>query len=161
PDTKTIAVSVSNPPSPNINPAGPFCSVDGTVQLNVSPNTGIWTASSYLTQQGVFTPSLSPVGTNNAVQYVIGTITCNAQQTTFISVEAFVSSSITTSQLPDQCNTGILLNLLPMTLNNNGLWSGPGVQGSSFNPAQAGVGTMVLNYNTASSPSHLCPDQHT
>ena len=159
PDSKTIAVSVLNPASPNISLAGPFCSISGVVQLSVSPNTGTWSSAPYLTSGGLFTPSLATVG-NNQVQYVIGTNTCNSQQTKFISVEAFVPSNIVNS-IPNQCNTSSAVNLLPITVNNLGVWAGPGILGASFSPNMTGAGVFVLNYNTASSPSGLCPSQST
>jgi gliding motility-associated-like protein len=59
------------------------------------------------------------------------------------------------------CNTGSPLNLVPYTQSSQGVWSGQGISGTNFNPASAGAGTFVLTYNTASSPSGLCPDQST
>jgi gliding motility-associated-like protein len=155
-DTRTIAVSISNPPSPSIVQVGPFCNNAGALQLSVTPNIGSWTQSPYLTNTGLFTPSLSPVG-NNLVQYVIGTSTCNSQQTKQIGVEAFVSAAIAQA-IPDQCNTSSPVNLTPITSNNLGVWTGQGISGTSFNPALSGAGTFTLTYNTLSSPSGLCPD---
>lgn len=157
PDSRTIAVSVLNPPTPNITQVGPYCNTSAPVQLLVSPSTGSWTASSFLSSNGVFTPSLSSVGANG-VQYVIGTSTCNSQQTKLISTEAFVSA-VMISNISDQCNTNAPLNLSPFTLNNSGTWSGAGIAGNTFNPAISGAGTFTLTYQTASSPSGLCPDQ--
>ncbi|MCC6372214.1 MAG: hypothetical protein IT236_14515, partial [Bacteroidia bacterium] len=157
--TAAVNISVLNPPVPTINQIGPFCSKDAAVQLVVSPGTGTWTGASYLNTSGVFVPSLAAVG-NNAVQYVIGTNTCNSQQTKFISVEGFASAALT-GKIADQCNTSTPINLLPITQSNQGVWSGPGISGTSFNPGTAGAGNFVLTYNTASSPSGLCPDQST
>jgi gliding motility-associated-like protein len=156
-DVSTIAVSVLNPATPKISNVGPICNNAAAIQLTVTPSTGMWTSSPYLTSNGIFTPSLTSVG-NNAVQYVIGTNTCNSQSTKFVSVEAFVSAKIT-SQLPDQCNNGPGVNLSPFTLNSGGVWSGPGIAGQTFNPSMTGSGTFTLTHNTASSPSGLCPDQ--
>ena len=159
PDSNKIVVSVLNPPTPNILQLGPYCNNGGPIQLTVTPNSGTWTPTPYLTNTGVFTSSLSPVGNNN-VQYVIGTNTCNSQQTKQISIEAFISSNLVSS-MPDQCNTGSAVNLLPISQNNSGVWSGQGVSGTSFNPSISGAGNFILIYNTASSPSGLCPDQST
>jgi len=158
-ESTTIAVSLLNPPVPSITQVGPYCSKGSPAQMTVSPATGYWTSSSFLNSNGVFTPSLASIG-NNAVQYVIGTSTCNTQQTKYISVEAFVPASIL-SAIPDQCNTGSQMNLLPFTQSNQGVWSGPGISGTSFNPAVAGAGNFILGYSTASSPSGLCPDHST
>lgn len=158
-DDQTITVSVLNPPTPNITLVGPYCNVGAPVQLTVTPAIGSWVVSSYVNANGVFTPSLSPVG-NNIVQYVIGTNTCSSQETVSISVEGFVPASITNS-ISDQCTTNPPVNLLPITVSNLGTWSGVGVLGTSFDPALSGTGTITLTYNTASSPSGLCPDQAT
>ncbi len=160
PDSTKIAVSVLNPPVPNIALAGPFCSADPKTQLTVTPvNSGTWTTYSYMNNQGIFTPSLAAIGAN-LVQYVTGTSTCSAQQSKFINVEAYVPATILRG-LPDQCNTGQVVNLQPLTNSGNGTWSGNGVQGSFFNPGNAGAGAHVLTYSTSSIPSGLCPDHST
>lgn len=159
PDTQTITTHILNPPSASITPVGPLCNNGSALQLTVSPMTGSWTPSPFLSNSGQFTPSLCPVG-NNIVQYVIGTNTCNTVQNLGISIEAFVSAQLN-SPVPDQCNTNSLFNLNNVTLNDEGSWVGPGVNGSNFNPAAVGSGVFILQYNTVSSPSGLCPDQST
>src|SRR5690606_14575198 len=52
-------------------------------------------------------------------------------------------------------------NLIPVPYNANGIWSGPGIIGSSFDPSMTGTGSFILTYHTASSPSGLCPDEST
>ena len=155
-DSKVIAVSVLNPPVPNITPSGPYCSTGGTVQLNVVPNTGVWTNFSYMSPTGVLTPSLCAIG-SNTVQYTIGTSTCNSQQSRVIQVEAFELATIY-GHIPEQCNTNQVISLLPMT-NGGGTWSGAGILGSNFSPALAGAGHFTLTHQTASKPSGLCPDK--
>ena len=157
PDSKTITVSIYNPPSPSIANVGPYCNNASPVQMTVTPTIGYWSSSSYLSNTGVFSPSLCSIG-NNAVQYVIGTNTCNSQQTKFVGIEAFVSAKIT-SNLPDQCNNGQVVNLSPFTNSGIGNWSGPGINGNSFNPALTGSGTFSLLHQTSSLPSGMCPDQ--
>ena len=159
PDVSTIAVSVLNPVVPAINMVGPFCSKASAVQMSVTPNTGSWTAMPYLSPTGLFTPSLASIG-SNPVQYVTGTSTCNAQQTKFINIEAFVSAAII-NKIPDQCVSNSGFNLQPITLNGSGTWGGTGVTGTNFYPAMSGAGSYVLSYSTASIPSGLCPDHST
>ena len=158
PDSRTIAVSVLNPPMPNITMVGPFCSKDAAVQLTVTPNTGTWVASSFVSLNGVFNPQTAAIG-NNLVQYVIGTSTCNSQQTRNISIEAFVPSTIS-KVVPDQCNTNGAINLNPYTL-SQGVWSGAGISGNLFIPSTSGTGSIVLTHSTATSPSGLCPNSST
>jgi gliding motility-associated-like protein len=159
PDTKTTLVSVLNIAQPSITQVGPYCNNAPNFQLSVTPNTGTWTATSYNNIAGMFNPALAAIG-NNTVQYVIGTNTCNVQQTKTISIEAYVPAVITGS-VADQCNTNSPINLIPITTNNIGVWSGAGITGTLFNPSLSGVGNIVLTYNTASSPSGLCPAQAT
>jgi len=159
PDTRTINVSVLNPPQPTISQVGPYCNTAPNFQLIVSPTTGTWTPTVYNNTSGTFSPGLAAIG-NNTVQYVIGTNTCNVQDTKTISIEAFVPAVIT-GTIPDLCVTSGQVNLVPLTTNNLGVWNGSGISGTSFNPATSGVGNIVLSYNTASSPSGLCPAQAT
>lgn len=159
PDVRTITVSVLNPPAPVIVPAGPICNNAPNFVLGVAPNNGTWTATAYNNIAGTFSPALAAIGVNT-VQYVIGTNTCNVQDTKTISVEAYVPAIITGS-IADQCNTNPPINLIPITTNNLGVWSGSGITGTLFNPATSGVGSIVIAYNTSSSPSGLCPAQAT
>ncbi|MDP1799963.1 MAG: PKD domain-containing protein [Bacteroidota bacterium] len=159
PDSRTITVSVLNPPQPTITQVGPYCDNAPNFQLAVSPATGTWTATMYNNIAGTFSPSLAQIGANT-VQYVIGTSTCNVSDTKTISIEAYVPAVITGS-VPDLCVTSAPVSLVPITTNNLGVWSGSGISGTTFNPANSGVGTIVISYNTASSPSGLCPAQAT
>ncbi|HQQ94054.1 MAG TPA: gliding motility-associated C-terminal domain-containing protein [Bacteroidia bacterium] len=158
-DTAMISTHVLNPPAPNITQAGPFCNNGSPVQLSVTPATGTWVSTPFLSNSGLFSPSLCPVG-NNLVQYMIGTPTCNTMQTKIISIEAFVTAALS-SGVPDQCNTNSPYNLQFVPQSNLGVWSGPGISGGSFNPSTVGSGVFVLHYNTQSSPSGLCPDHST
>lgn len=159
PETNTMVVSVLNPPTPTITAIGPYCNTASDVQMAVIPNTGTWTPVAFQSTTGVFSPSLAAIGINT-VQYVIGTNTCNTQATSSINIEAFVPAVITGS-IADQCNTNSVINLIPLTLNTLGTWSGAGVNGFVFDPFVAGAGTINLGYTTNSSPIGLCPDQAT
>jgi hypothetical protein len=159
PDASTIAVAVLNPTVPTISIIGPFCNKATAVQMSVSPTNGTWTAMPYLNLSGLFSPGLASVG-GNPVQYVTGNSTCNAQQTKFINIEAFVPSTII-NKIPDQCIDNSAFNLQPITLAGTGTWGGSGVTAGNFNPAISGAGTHILTYSTASIPSGMCPDQST
>ena len=159
PDSRTLSISLLNPIQPTIGLAGPFCNADSPFQLSVSPPTGSFVNSPYVSPSGLFYPSSSNVG-NNTVQYIIGTSTCNITDTKQISVEAFVSSTIA-GLVPDLCITSQAFNLFPLTTTTLGIWSGNGVTGLLFNPALAGSGIHTLVYSTASSPSGLCPANST
>ncbi|WP_317899719.1 GEVED domain-containing protein [Aurantibacillus circumpalustris] len=155
-DSKTLSISVLNPQIPTITQVGPFCSINAPLQLTVSPSNGHWVTSSFLNSAGVYSPALSPIG-NSIVQYVIGTNTCNAMHTRTIQIESFVSATII-GQIPELCNTSLPVSLAPLTQNGSGVWTGAGVVGANFNPGIVGAGNFSITYNTASSPSGLCPD---
>lgn len=155
--TSTISLFLLNPPHPTIAQAGPFCSSNSAVQLSVSPATGHWVQNAYLNSTGIFSPSLAPIGTNT-VEYIIGTSTCNAHQSSTINVEAFVPATIS-GQIEDQCNTSLSIPLDPYVANLGGYWTGTALSGHNFNPSLAGAGVFTLTYHTASHPSGLCPDQ--
>lgn len=159
PHSTVIAISVLNPPIPTLNQVGPFCNTSSPIQLAVNPSGGIWTTTPYLSNIGVFTPANANIG-NNVVNYTTGTSTCNATVSRTISIETFVPATIT-GTLPEKCNTGTSENLAAIVQNQGGIWTGNGVAGTTFNPANAGLGQIVLTYNTASSPSYLCPDSRT
>jgi gliding motility-associated-like protein len=159
PSSTVIAVSVLNPPIPSLNQVGPFCNTANPVQLVANPTNGIWSTNAYLSNTGVFSPANAIIG-NNVVNYTTGTSTCNVTVTKTISIEAFVPATLF-GTLPDKCNTGTNENLTVYAQNAGGIWTGNGVNGSNFNPSVAGVGQIVLTYNTASSPSYLCPDSRT
>lgn len=154
PDSKTINVSVLNPPTPSIQYVPTLCSQDQPFQLIVSPVGGIWYQSSCISSSGLFNPSSAAIG-SNVVTYAVGTSTCLSQQSAVINVEAFIPSTIT-KQIPDLCNTSSSILLTPFT-QFPGSWSGSGIVGNMFVPLSAGVGTIVLTHNTASFPSGLCP----
>jgi len=157
--SSTLLISVLNPTTPSIVQVGPFCTADAPVQLSVTPATGSFIPTQYLTAGGLFTPSLTIPG-NNTVQYIIGTSTCNAVDTKQINMEAFVPATLLAA-VPDQCVTSPIINLAPLALNASGSWSGPGVLGTSFNPGLSGTGVIVIKHKTVSSPSGLCPDEQT
>ncbi len=119
PDNSTTLVSVLNPQVPSISQVGPYCNNAANFQLSVSPATGSWTPTNYNSASGTFSPGLAQIG-NNTVQYVIGTNTCNVQDTKTISIEAYVPAVITGS-IADQCNTNAPISLVPITSNNLGI----------------------------------------
>lgn len=159
PHSTIIAVSVLNPPAPTLSQAGPFCNTSSPVQLAATPSNGIWSTGPALSNVGVFNPANAVIG-SNVINYTTGTSTCNVTASISINVEAFVSAALT-GAIPDKCNTGISENLAQYAVNAGGVWTGNGVSGTVFNPANAGIGQVILTYNTASSPSFLCPDSQT
>jgi len=53
---------------------------------------------------------------------------------------------VTLDPLPDQCQNGASISLIPYGNPAGGVFSGPGVTGTSFNPATAGAGSHIITY---------------
>lgn len=162
PATGTIAVQLNSVAQPTITAVNPLCTNALTVALTVVPTGGTWSGTG-ITPTGVFTPSLAVVG-NNTYTYSVGASTCAAVNTTTISVEQFVPSTITGS-IATMCITNPVVNLstaLTTSTLGVGVWSGNGVTGTTFDPALAGAAVHTLTYSTNSIPTaSLCPSAST
>jgi len=162
PATSTIAVQLNSIAQPTITAVNPLCTNASNVTLSVLPAGGIW-AGSGVSIAGVLSPSLALVG-NNTVVYTIGSSTCSATNSITISIEKFVPSTITGAIAP-LCITSSTINLstaLTTSTLGVGAWSGSGVTGTTFNPANAVVGVNTLTYSTNSLPTAtLCPSSST
>lgn len=166
PATGTIAVQLNSVAQPTILAVNPLCSNASALTLTVSPTGGTWSGTG-ITSSGVFTPSLALVG-NNTYTYSVGASTCSAVNTTTISVEQFVPSTITGAISP-LCITSAAVNLATSLTTSTlgvGVWSGNGVTGTMFDPAVAGAGAgtavHTLTYSTNSVPTAtLCPSAST
>jgi gliding motility-associated-like protein len=162
PATGTIAVQLNSVAQPTITAVNPLCTNALTVALTVVPTGGTWSGTG-ITPTGVFTPSLAVVG-NNTYTYSVGASTCAAVNTTTISVEQFVPSTITGS-ITTMCITNPVVNLstaLTTSTLGVGVWSGNGVTGTTFDPALAGAAVHTLTYSTNSTPTaSLCPSAST
>ncbi len=157
--SQTVDITVINPVTPTIT-SGAFCTNFGPTPISVTPTTGSWTPSAYLSGTGVFTPSLATVGTNT-VAYTVGQGTCSATTTLNINVEQYNPATLTGSINP-LCVTDPTVNLMGLVANTTGTWSGTGVNLNVFDPALSGPGTYFITYNTNSLPTaSLCPDAST
>ena len=154
---QTATVQVFVPQTPTITAPSSVCDIFAPVQLTVSPSTGTWSAATYLSTNGVFTPSLASVG-SNTVGYSTGSGTCSASSSITINVEQYHPATLTGTINPI-CLPSSTINLQTLVQDNNGTWSGSGVNGWVFNPSAAGVGTYTLTYFNHSVPTvSLCPD---
>ncbi|GIV28504.1 MAG: hypothetical protein KatS3mg027_2318 [Bacteroidia bacterium] len=155
--SQAATVQIYVPATPTISAPNVVCDNFAPLQLTVSPNTGTWTTTSYLNNSGVFTPSLASIG-NNTVMYTVGSGTCSASSTKTISVEQYHPATLTGTISP-LCLPNPTVDLQALVADNNGLWSGNGVNGWIFNPSAAGAGTYTLTYFNHSVPTvSLCPD---
>lgn len=107
--TQTVDVQVIIPVTPTIT-SGAFCTSFAPTVINVTPTTGTWTPSAYMSSGGVFTASLAAVGANT-VAYTTGTGTCSAASTLTINVEQYNPATLTGSVSP-LCITDPTVNLM-------------------------------------------------
>ncbi|TGE27262.1 DUF7948 domain-containing protein [Hymenobacter metallicola] len=128
-------------------PSRYVCVSAGPVVLGGSPAGGTWTGPGVsLGANGSyqFTPSAALVGANTLTYSVASTGVCISSRTLRMTVTPDVAPVFT--PIPPQC----ISSTVPVQLTATppgGTFSGTGVAGSTFNPAQAKVGTHTLTYS--------------
>ncbi|MGZ4089568.1 MAG: PKD domain-containing protein, partial [Bacteroidia bacterium] len=160
PDKDFLTVHVYSLATPVLSQLGPYCNMNGNVQIPVSPIGGMFYGinNSAVSQLGVFAPTQANIGTN-VISYSITSGPCIAIATTSISIEQFVSADFS-GYLGPYCRNNGQVNLNSIVINQGGLWTGPGVTGNIFSPSSANIGdNNILIYSTHSMPTaSLCPD---
>lgn len=164
PRTDTVRIKVNPAFTNTITSGAPFCTNAPASTLSIAytgTTTGVvtntWTGSGITNSvTGVFNPSVSGPG-NIKVYVTMLNNGCFRKDSISMSVEQYIASTLSSSIIP-QCITNPTINLMSIPVNTVGIWSGPGVSGSVFNPLLAGVGTKTLTYSTNSLPTTtLCP----
>ncbi|MBC7694369.1 MAG: gliding motility-associated C-terminal domain-containing protein [Burkholderiales bacterium] len=162
PSFSTTAITVNSTAQPTITSSGPFCTNASSLSIISTPTGGTWSGNG-ISATGVLTPSLAVVG-NNTYTYTVGSSTCSASNTTTVSIEKYVPSTIT-GNINTLCITNPSINLstaLTTSTLGVGTWSGNGISGTTLDPATAGAGTHTFTYTTNSSPTTtLCPSSST
>ena len=162
PSASTLDVTVNSLAQPTITAAGPYCDNYSAQTMAVSPAGGVWSAvtpGAIITSGGSFSPSSSVVG-NNTLLYTLTNGPCVNTETTTVNVIHFVPATITNTAGP-YCIYDASTNLQSIAQYTGGVWSGPGVSGSSFTPATAGAGIHVVTYSTNPSPALNCGNSAT
>ena len=141
-DMDETTVSVVATPDATIFPVGILCSTDSSITLKARDPGGIWSGSGV--RGNIFDPAVSGYGNHNVTYTITDKNGCTDSDNITITVA-----------LPDATIDPIsrlCVNSPPVTLTAHDLggnWSGPGVNGNTFNPAIAGVGTHIISYNIA------------
>lgn len=159
PDQDMLSVNVFSLATPVLTQIGPFCNMNGNVQIPVVPLGGTFFGSSgVVTTQGVFAPTQANIGAN-VISYSISSGPCVSTAQTTINVEKFVSADFSAYAGPF-CKNDPVFNLNSIVQNPGGVWTGPGLSGSLFTPANANIGNNnIVIYSTHSVPTaSLCPD---
>ncbi|WP_192822051.1 gliding motility-associated C-terminal domain-containing protein [Rufibacter sp. LB8] len=131
----------------NAGPDLEVCEDDGVVPLTGFPAGGVWTGTGVSLNNNAyqFTPSSVLIGSHVLTYTVTGTGACSRSSSRTVYVGKQVPHSLT---LPDGPFCG---NATPIPLTGSpagGTFSGPGVSGTTFIPAVAGIGTHVLTYRS-------------
>src|SRR5690606_12047030 len=117
----------------------PVCVDGGLVPLSATPAGGTFSGTGVVGTN--FNPSTAGVGTHT-VTYTYTVLGCTYTTTRDIVVNPLPVVSI--DPQASLCLNGASVNLVGNPV--GGSFSGPGMTGSSFNPAVAGVGTHTITY---------------
>ncbi|MBL7931214.1 MAG: hypothetical protein JNL60_04915, partial [Bacteroidia bacterium] len=157
PTTKTSTLTILNPAPPVINQTPGLCDIGNPVQLTATPGGGTWSANPAVNPVGIFSPSLSSIGTQT-VKYTISVGSCLVSNTNTLEVSKFNTAALSSS-VGYMCALDAPLNLMNIVQNTvTGRWSGTAVTNNFFSPGTLPSGTYSLTYNTRSQPDTLvCP----
>ncbi|MDT3738691.1 MAG: T9SS type A sorting domain-containing protein [Candidatus Kapabacteria bacterium] len=137
-----VTVTVSDPPSVSFGAIGPYCSTESPVTLTTgSPSGGTYSGAGV--SGGSFDPSVATVGTWT-LSYTVTDGGCSATATTVVTVTAPTAITWTNTYGPvcEDASSFSINHASPV----GGTYSGPGVSGSTFDPATAGPGTHTITY---------------
>ena len=127
-------------PDATITPVDTLCVDSPAITLTAHDLGGVWSGPGVV--GNLFMPALAGTG-NHIIRYEILNTDCAAWDTAVITVMALPSIII------DEPGT-LFLNSAPVTLTaypTGGSWSGPGITGNQFDPAEAGLGNHMLTYS--------------
>ena len=120
---------------------GPLCVSASPVFLQGTPAGGTWSGTGV--SGSTFDPSVAGVGTH-AVNYSV-TITGGCVTDTTIEIEVKPLPNLDLGTYEPLCEEDEIITLTATP--TGGTWSGTGTNGSTFNPALAGLGVHVLTYH--------------
>ena len=128
---------------PRLDPGtyGPLCVSASPVFLQGTPAGGTWSGTGV--SGSTFDPSVAGVGTH-AVNYSV-TITGGCVTDTTIEIEVKPLPNLDLGTYEPLCEEDEIITLTATP--TGGTWSGTGTNGSTFNPALAGLGVHVLTYH--------------
>ena len=128
---------------PRLDPGtyGPLCVSASPVFLQGTPAGGTWSGTGV--SGSTFDPSVAGVGTH-AVNYSV-TITGGCVTDTTIEIEVKPLPNLDLGTYEPLCEEDEIITLTATP--TGGAWSGTGTNGSTFNPALAGLGVHVLTYH--------------
>ena len=140
-NTSNLSINVVTLPAITFNSMSDVCVDNPPITLTASPIGGTYSGT------GVTGTSFDPSIAGSGIHTISYTYTSgsNCTNTASQSITVLALPTITTSTMPDVC-----IDLTPFPLAfaspTGGIYSGPGVSGTDFNPAVAGASTHTLTY---------------
>jgi len=122
---------------------GPYCTTAAPQTLNGSPSGGTYSGPGVVGNQ--FNPATAGPGTHTIRYEITGSSCGNGAATRTVTVQAPATVSIGNAPGGTVCVTSAALTLTGTPA--GGTFSGPGITGSQFNPATAGVGSHPVTYS--------------
>lgn len=142
-DTMTITVVSSL--NASINPVGPFCQNDPSLNLVAVDPGGTWSGAGITnTTTGTFDPNTAGPG-NHTITYGIPG---NCGDTQTVDILIIPNADATITPVGPFCINDAPINLVGVT--PGGTWSGTGITSpalGTFDPMTAGVGTHTITYS--------------
>lgn len=141
-NSAVASITVNSLPSVTLTAQASTC-------LNSAPDTlsggvpagGVYSGNGVA--NGIFNPQVAGAGSTYIFYTVTSSQGCSASDSSLIEVKTLPAVSL--DSFPNRC-----VNAGPLTLSGGlpagGTWSGPGVGGTTFFTAIAGVGTHAINY---------------
>ncbi|MGB0165547.1 MAG: hypothetical protein ACPF8V_01710 [Luteibaculum sp.] len=140
PTEDEIEIEVVRRKNPAVADPGSFCVSDAPYQLQPVEPGGRWSGNGVDPQTGVFDPSVAGAGTHTIVHNFDGP--CPSQR--ILQIRVILKANADFTAPTSICENDVAADLIAQ--GSGGNFSGPGVFGSKFNPAQAGPGTHPVQY---------------
>lgn len=154
-DTRTLAVSVTNPLPPVISPIPLLCTNSPSYAVSVSPTGGSFSGASGMNSSGIITPALASVGTNTLIYSVlVGSCTAKTNSSFIVNQPPVISISGNTAICEGQSttllanganaynwlnvSTGPIINVTP-TVSTNYIVQGTNINTNCSNTATINV----------------------
>ncbi len=141
-DTAQQSITVIDIPNVAHSPLGDVCLAAGVITLSGgTPTGGVYSGTGV--SGNTFDPSIAGVGTHNITYTVTNASNCSDAVT--VSVDVVNVATVVISDTTVCENTGVFA--LSSGQPSGGVYSGNGVNGNTFDPSIAGVGTTQIIYD--------------
>ncbi|MCF8298418.1 MAG: right-handed parallel beta-helix repeat-containing protein [Saprospiraceae bacterium] len=125
-----------------------YCADEGAITLSGTPSGGTFTVNGITATQ--FNPSISGAGTYTIVYFVTNANLCSNSDTVIVNVYPMPTVSFS-GLATTYCKNGTPSTLVGVP--SGGVFSGPGINGNIFNPANASIGSQQIIYTYTSGGS--------